>query len=326
MLDSHKVCDETPVQIAIIVPAYNVAPWLLACLQSVLCQTHGDWSLTLVDDGSTDATFKIAASTGDPRIRIVRQANAGVSAARNRGLREALSGTAGAAPEAVLLLDADDWLDPTALEHMSATLADAPWAVAAVGGFARCSSSGVTGTARPPPEGNLLERLLMRNLFVNGGHLLLRPEAIEQAGWFREDLCYGEDWEYWTRIALLGEFVATRSRTPVLYLRERYGSAYHRMAIDPGQSGRVLDAIYANPAFAQRLGARFVRALRARAEAEAAWAIGRELVRHGRSRDGRRWLARGFLGAPGAKRLALMGLSWMHAGPFRPYAATGQGA
>ena len=42
---------------------------------------------------------------------------------------------------------------------------------------------------------------LTRNLFANGGHLLIRREAIEAAGDFREDLSYGEDWEYWTRLS-----------------------------------------------------------------------------------------------------------------------------
>src|ERR1700722_10403090 len=111
--------------IAIIIPAFNVAAFLREALQSVLCQTHEDWSLIVVDDGSTDATAAVAASFPDTRIRLIRQDNAGVSTARNRGIRQAESGT----PDAFLFLDGDDWLAPTALALLADALHSAPWGV-----------------------------------------------------------------------------------------------------------------------------------------------------------------------------------------------------
>ncbi len=306
--------------IAVIIPAFNAAPWLRDCLLSVTGQTHADWSLTVVDDGSTDATFSIAARFDDPRVRVVRQRNQGVSAARNRGLWEALGDDA---PDAVLLLDADDWLAPDAMARLSEGLEDAPWAVAAVGAYAQAREDGGVLSARRPPDGCLLERLLVRNLFANGGHMLIRREAIETAGRFREDLAFGEDWEYWTRLALLGEFAAVASRRPVLFVRERAGSACRTMAADPASSAAALAAIYANAGIASRLGSRAMRHLRARAEAEALWVAGREMIRHGRLADGQRWLVRSLREAPSARRLALVGVSWLRAGPFRPYSLAG---
>ena len=76
--------------IGVVVPAYNAASWVGDAIASVIAQTHRDWSLVVVDDGSTDGTGAVAANFRDARIRLIRQANAGVSAARNRGIAELL--------------------------------------------------------------------------------------------------------------------------------------------------------------------------------------------------------------------------------------------
>ena len=73
---------------SIIVPVYNVAPYLRACLDSVLAQTFGDWECLCVDDGSTDGSGEIIDEYAkkDARFRVIHQRNGGVSAARNRAL------------------------------------------------------------------------------------------------------------------------------------------------------------------------------------------------------------------------------------------------
>lgn len=301
--------------IAVIIPAFNVAAFLREALLSVLDQTHADWSLIVVDDGSTDATAAVAAGFPDTRIRLVRQDNAGVSAARNRGIRQAESGR----PDAFLFLDGDDWLAPDALALLAEALDSAPWAVAAGGRYARVAANGHVRLSPAPPDGCLLERLLIRNLFANGGHLLIRQEAVEAAGDFRADLFYGEDWEYWTRLAVLGEFVAVRSRAPMVFVRERAGSAMLTHAANPAAYGPATDAIHCNPAIANRLGGSRLAHLRRRADAETAWAVGRELIRHGQRQAGQRWLGRSITSAPSIRRLMLIGLAWLRLGPFRPY-------
>jgi glycosyltransferase involved in cell wall biosynthesis len=231
--------------------------------------------MVVVDDGSTDLTSRVADSFPDARISLIRQKNRGVSAARNRGI-------AATASDACLFLDADDWLAPEALARLAAALAASPTAVAAVGGYARQAVCGVTKFAPPPACEDLLDRLLVRNLFANGGHLLIRRGAIDRAGGFCTGLRYGEDWEYWTRLALLGDFVPGASRDPVLFVRERPGSAYLRMATDPACFEAATRAIYDNPDIISLFSADALRALRRRADAETAWVIGRELIRHGR--------------------------------------------
>ncbi len=159
-------------------------------MRSALAQTHADWRMAVVDDGSTDATASIAGDFDDPRIRVLRQRNAGASAARNRGLAELDA-------DAFLFLDADDWLAPSALADLVRTLATAPDAAAANGAACFVDSAGGPGTRRRlhPVRGDVLAGLLVRNRFANGGHLLIRNAALRAAGRFRTDLTYGEDWE-----------------------------------------------------------------------------------------------------------------------------------
>ena len=100
-------------------------------------------------------------------------------------------------------------------------------------GAARPGDAPLRVKTGPFPAGDILDRLLVRNLLVNGGHALIRRAAFEAAGGFDPELRYGEDWEYWVRLALRGPFQPVAGRAPLLFVRERDGSAYRRMARDP---------------------------------------------------------------------------------------------
>jgi hypothetical protein len=113
--------------------------------------------------------------------------------------------------------------------------------------------------------------------------------------------------------------VSVPSPAPVLFVRERLAGAYLSRATDPAAYRPAMEAIYRNPGLARRLGATRIAVLARQGEAEMAWTVGRELVRHGRWQDGRRWLSQSIRDAPTPKRLALLGLSWLRLGPFRPY-------
>ncbi|MSP04495.1 MAG: glycosyltransferase family 2 protein [Acetobacteraceae bacterium] len=64
-------------KLAVSAPAYNVAAYIGDTITSVIAQPHPDWAMVVVDDGSTDATADVGAKFADPRIRLVREGNAG---------------------------------------------------------------------------------------------------------------------------------------------------------------------------------------------------------------------------------------------------------
>lgn len=97
-----------PVLVSVIMPCYNAARFIADAITSVLGQTEASWELIVIDDGSTDGSADVVRRFADPRIRLITQANAGVSAARNAGL-------AGSRGEFVAFLDADDRMRPDRL-------------------------------------------------------------------------------------------------------------------------------------------------------------------------------------------------------------------
>ena len=103
--------------VSIIVPVYNSQDYLSECLESILNQSHRNMEVICVDDGSPDQSIMILEqfATADARIKVVRQENRGLGAARNRGVKEA-SG------EMIWFVDSDDTVPPNAVEKMLGSL------------------------------------------------------------------------------------------------------------------------------------------------------------------------------------------------------------
>ena len=99
--------------ISVIIPVYNAEPFLPACLDSVLSQDYSSFEILVIDDGSTDNSAAIIDryAAREPRIVALHQSNAGVSAARNRGLAEARG-------EYSAFVDADDRVTSSYLSHL----------------------------------------------------------------------------------------------------------------------------------------------------------------------------------------------------------------
>ena len=95
---------------SIIIPAYNTAPYIHRAIESSLRQTHKNVEVIVINDGSADDTLKVAQEYAgrDERVKLLTQENAGVSAARNHGMREAKG-------EYMIFLDSDDWLEDDAV-------------------------------------------------------------------------------------------------------------------------------------------------------------------------------------------------------------------
>lgn len=107
--------------ISVIVPIYNVEPYLRECLDSIIRQSYTNLEIILINDGSTDKSGAIAGEYAllDSRVKVIHQANAGVSVARNTGL-----GVAGG--EYLSFVDSDDWLEPEMYEELVPILEGRP--------------------------------------------------------------------------------------------------------------------------------------------------------------------------------------------------------
>ena len=215
--------------------------------------------MVVVDDGSTDETGSIAANFAafDSRIRVTRQQNAGVSAARNRGLAETDT-------LLVLFLDGDDWLAPDAFARLERALEAEPDAVAAHGRYCFVAENAAPGCEPLSvkrgrlPRGDLLPRLLTRNLFANGGHMLIRRFALA-----RRDAVPDRP-RLWRGLGVLGSGSRsadrsrpTRARSPAPYSPAAGRAPTCEWRRTPTPPRRCLDAIFnrASARCAARAGA-----------------------------------------------------------------------
>jgi glycosyltransferase EpsH len=99
--------------VSIVVPVYNVEKYLFQCLDSIVNQTYTNLEIIVVNDGSPDNSHLIVEefSKNDSRIKIINQENAGLSAARNTGIKEATG-------EYLMFVDSDDWVDVAIVEKL----------------------------------------------------------------------------------------------------------------------------------------------------------------------------------------------------------------
>jgi glycosyltransferase involved in cell wall biosynthesis len=291
--------------IGVVIAARDMAAWIGTCLSSLLDQTHRDWTAIIVDDGSRDGTAAVVACFRDPRIRLISQSNAGVSAARNRGLAEVEG-------DAVLFLDADDWLATDALARMAAMLASNPDAAAVWGRFALMRGIAEPGhrpvrVVRPRVDGpGALAALLVGNRFANGGHVLVRRSAAARAGRFNTRLGFGEDWEYWVRLALVGPLVPVPGAEPLLFVRQRDAGAYRSRVTDLAAFVPASLAIFLNPEVQARFPPDRLRALQRAGQAEQAWIAGRAMLELGQATAGLRLLRQSVRMRPTPRRLGLL--------------------
>ena len=169
-----------------IVPAHNASRTIRETLTSVLAQTYENIEVIVVDDGSTDGTGNIVREIAnrDSRIHIIKQANAGVAAARNAGLWQSTG-------DFIAPLDADDLWHPSCVEKRMAVLLSGGSNMAGV--YAGCrlidEDSRVIGS-QPifTFEGNIFSSLLCINVIGNGSSLLMRKKAVLAVGGYESGL------------------------------------------------------------------------------------------------------------------------------------------
>jgi hypothetical protein len=197
-------------------PAYQAERSIGAAVASVLWQSYKDVELIVVDDGSTDATGAIAAAHGAP-VKVVRQGNRGVAAARNSGIVEATG-------ELIAFCDADDLLFERHLEALLAVWDRHGSGVATANSYWLFPGGIHPGRVRYkggnfPPLGR--QRLaILENNFVSTMSLFPR-RLVDELGPFDEQRRWAEDWDFWLRAIFAGHRVALQPEPLALY---RWGS------------------------------------------------------------------------------------------------------
>ncbi len=180
--------------ISVIIPTYNRAGFLKEAIDSVRGQDYPDFELIVVDDGSTDATPDLLEAYG-PAIRVVRQANAGVSAARNAGI-----GRAGG--DLIAFLDSDDLWLPGKLATQAAFFAGHPESV-----ICQTEELWVRRGRRVNPGKRHRKRAgwiftpSLSLCLVSPSAVMIRRSLFDEVGLFDEDLPACEDYDLWLRIS-----------------------------------------------------------------------------------------------------------------------------
>jgi len=189
--------------VSVVVPVYNGGRSIRQTLTSVLAQTRSDIEVIVVDDGSTDDTAEIVRTftRRDSRVRLLRQSNGGVAAARNRGIREARG-------DFVAPIDADDvWL-PEYLERQVAALeAGGPAVTFCYAGFFRLDEANRVmqlPRGHGAPSADYIS-LLRRNLVGCGSATVFRRDAVLAVGGYDESLRarHAQGCEDWKLILML---------------------------------------------------------------------------------------------------------------------------
>jgi glycosyltransferase involved in cell wall biosynthesis len=193
-------------RVNIVVPAYNAEAFIADTVRSALGQTAADLQVTVIDDGSKDATAERAA-LDDRRVRVISQENRGMSRSRNRGMAEVDS-------EFVALLDADDLWHPEKLRLQLEALQARPDHDFCYTGFtwwhgepmAAYFQEARSGRVDETLSGWIYPRLILDNHALPSS-VVWRRSAWDRMGGFLTDNQQTDDWEYLVRASTQHRFV-----------------------------------------------------------------------------------------------------------------------
>ena len=206
--------------VSVIMPAYNVEPYIGDAIRSALAQTFTDFELIVVDDGSKDETAEVVRSLArqDARITLVQQANRGLAGARNSALRAARG-------DFFALLDSDDLWEPAFLAEQLAILRARPEVDIVTGNGWYLGGAKHGQAARPHPDSRPAPELASIigdewSVFIMS---VFRRHVYTRIGPFDESMRSNEDYDFWLRAAEAG-FVFARNDTPLGHYRVRSDS------------------------------------------------------------------------------------------------------
>jgi len=183
--------------VSVVIPSYNSMSFLPETLNSVLNQTFTDFEVLIINDGSTDNIVDWVAEIKDPRVRLISQANQGLSQARNAGILNSRG-------LYIAFLDADDLWEPTKLEKQVAAFKDNPYLglVHTYVSMVDANNNYLYIIGSRHEKGNILRRVIEQNPVISGSSSMVHRDCFEKVGLFDKDLKSAEDWHMWSRIAV----------------------------------------------------------------------------------------------------------------------------
>ncbi|BAZ44416.1 glycosyl transferase family protein [Chondrocystis sp. NIES-4102] len=187
------------VKVSVIIPAYNGDRYIGEAIESVLAQTYDDYELIVIDDGSTDNTYKVIQQKCDRRLQYYCQTNQGVAASRNFGLNLATG-------EYIAFLDQDDLFLPDKLVNQVALLEENPNLGIVNSGWQIIDEHNTATAAIKPwekiPQLNLQDIIVWKPVFL--GAMLFRHSWLKHSGGFDTSLQQTPDVDLVLRLASLG--------------------------------------------------------------------------------------------------------------------------
>ena len=232
--------------ISVVIPLYNKEKSITSTLRTVLNQTFRDYEIVIVNDGSTDGSVEEVGKVHDDRIRLVHQPNAGVSAARNRGVEEAKG-------ELIAFLDADDECKPEYLATQYFLYQKYPdCSVFACNYEFRDVMGRVTPTLihKLPfveEDGiltNYFEVASCSNPPICSISIMVKKQAIQAIGGFPVGVKSGEDLLTWARLAV-NTTIAYSKSVQAIFCESPSGSKQSKAQLRSGGESFVLDALLA---------------------------------------------------------------------------------
>lgn len=196
--------------VSIVVPCYRQGRYLPEALESVLAQSHQPIEVIVVNDGSDDETDVVARRYAG-RIRYIKQPNGGLPSARNAGIRQAQG-------QFLFFLDADDLVHPEGVSWLVEAVGEGENRVAYMGWrrFVDDPLNDPFPDYLPAETIEPLPRLLHENL--SAVHTFICPrQLVVKAGMFDETLHGLADWEFWTRLAIMGAKFVTVQKVGAYY-------------------------------------------------------------------------------------------------------------
>ena len=214
--------------VSVVVPVYNVEPYLCRCVDSILDQTYQNLEIILVDDGSPDNCPAICDEYAekDARVKVIHKVNGGVSDARNVGMKSATG-------KYLTFIDSDDWAGSTYIEHLFNAIKDCNWAISGVTYINKNTRHTVIPTSS-------IDYLVKSSLFGYACNKLYRLDDVVDVYFrpvIREDIIF--NLEVFSRVPLF----ACTENTEYYYFQRETSILHTRKPVDDKKTFLFLDEL-----------------------------------------------------------------------------------